>query len=60
MAADFAPGEIKTFFVPDDPQLPVREVSLLEWPPDAPAGFAGNGSRPTASEDGGPDPDTAR
>jgi alpha-mannosidase len=42
VAADFAPGEIKTFFVPDNPELPVREVSLLEWPPDAPAGSAGN------------------
>lgn len=33
--ADFAPGEIKTFLVPDDQRQPVREVSLLEWPPGA-------------------------
>lgn len=30
--AGFAPGEIKTFLVPDDQRLPVQEVSLMEWP----------------------------
>ncbi len=29
--ASFAPGEIKTFWVPRDPALPVKEVNLLEW-----------------------------
>lgn len=29
--ADFAPCQIKTFHVPRDPALPVREVNLLEW-----------------------------
>ncbi len=29
--ADFAPCELKTFHLPDDPALPVREVSLIEW-----------------------------
>ena len=28
----FAAGEVKTFFVPLVPDLPVEEVSLLEWP----------------------------
>jgi alpha-mannosidase len=28
----FAAGEVKTFFVPLAPDLPVEEVSLLEWP----------------------------
>jgi alpha-mannosidase len=51
--ADFAPGEIKTFFVPDDQDLPVREVSLLEWPPDTPAATAQDVSRPTAPGGGG-------
>ena len=35
--ADFAPGEIKTFHVPDDPRQPVQEVSLTEWPTATPA-----------------------
>ncbi len=30
--ADFCGGEIKTFHVPADPDLPVSEVNLLEWP----------------------------
>lgn len=34
--AEFAPGEIKTFHVPDDPRRPVREVLLTEWPADGP------------------------
>jgi len=29
--ADFAPCELKTFHLPDDPALPVREVNLIEW-----------------------------
>lgn len=29
--ADFRPCEIKTFRVPRDPSLPVRETNLLEW-----------------------------
>ena len=36
--AAFGPGEVKTFLVPDDSHLPVREVSLLEWPLDGAAG----------------------
>ncbi len=30
--SSFAPGEVKTFLVPERPELPVEEVSLLEWP----------------------------
>lgn len=30
--ADFGAAEVKTLRVPADPQAPVREVSLLEWP----------------------------
>ena len=29
--ADFAPSEIKTFLLPHDDGLPVREVNILEW-----------------------------
>lgn len=29
--ATFAPGEVKTFLVPDEPDRPVVETSLLEW-----------------------------
>ncbi len=32
--ASFAPGEIRTFLVPHDQELPVRGVSLLELDPD--------------------------
>ncbi len=32
IAADFGPHEITTFLVPDDPDQPVAEVNLLEWP----------------------------
>lgn len=30
--ADFGPCEIKTFRVPDDPDEPVTETDLIEWP----------------------------
>ncbi len=30
--AEFVAGEIKTFFLPDDPGKPVQEVNILEWP----------------------------
>jgi alpha-mannosidase len=29
--ASFRPGEIKTFRVPNNAELPVRETNLLEW-----------------------------
>jgi alpha-mannosidase len=32
IGADFGPSEIKTFFLPYDPEEKVRETSLLEWP----------------------------
>jgi alpha-mannosidase len=32
IAANFGPCEIKTFRVPRDPDQPVSEVNLLEWP----------------------------
>jgi alpha-mannosidase len=28
---DFVPSEIKTFYIPADPDLPVHETNLLEW-----------------------------
>ncbi|HET9059697.1 MAG TPA: glycoside hydrolase family 38 C-terminal domain-containing protein [Acidimicrobiales bacterium] len=36
--ASFAPGEIKTFLLPDDASLPIRDVSLLEWEAHEPNG----------------------
>lgn len=39
--ATFGPGELKTFFVPDDDGVPASEVSLLEWPLDTPLGAVG-------------------
>lgn len=30
--ADFGPAEIKTFLIPRDPAIAVRETNLLEWP----------------------------
>jgi len=33
--SSFAPGEVKTFLVPERAELPVEEVSLLEWPHEA-------------------------
>ena len=33
--SSFAPGEMKTFLVPERPAAPVEEVSLLEWPHEA-------------------------
>jgi alpha-mannosidase len=29
--ADFKPAEIKTFRIPKDPGLPVKETNMLEW-----------------------------
>ncbi|MET7433243.1 MULTISPECIES: alpha-mannosidase [Streptomyces] len=38
--ADFGPSEIKTFRVPLDPEKPVVETDLLEWPVGEPVGTA--------------------
>jgi alpha-mannosidase len=31
IVAQFGPSEIKTFRIPREPKLPVRETNLLEW-----------------------------
>ena len=41
--AEFAPHEIKTFLVPVDPDQPVRETDLLEYPARDEAAHGGDG-----------------
>ncbi|TDC54242.1 alpha-mannosidase [Jiangella ureilytica] len=36
--ADFGPSQIRTFRVPRDPEQPIQEVDLLEWPVDGAIG----------------------